>query len=112
MILNSNLSDLLGDQEQSTAAEPTTPQTPEDTTTNPTGSVDMDSSATSDFSEQPRHFRSLDDIYAESVEVELVEELLLMGIDEQVCFEQAITSNVWKEAMENEINSIKKNNTW
>lgn len=35
-----------------------------------------------------------------------------MGVDEPVCFEQAITDEVWKEAMDQEISSIEKNQTW
>lgn len=56
-------------------------------------------------------FRSLDDIYTDSTKVELEEELFLMGIDEPVCFKQAITDEVWKESMEREMSSIEKNKT-
>ncbi|KAL8117722.1 hypothetical protein AgCh_015555 [Apium graveolens] len=62
--------------------------------------------------EQPQRFRNLDDKYANTTEIELEEELLLMGVDEPISFEQAITDTVWKEAMDHEINSIEKNNTW
>lgn len=34
-----------------------------------------------------------------------------MGIDEPVCFKQAITDEVWKESMEREMSSIEKNKT-
>lgn len=42
----------------------------------------------------------------------MADELLLMGIDEPVCFEQAVEDDVWKEAMNREIDSIQKNETW
>ena len=99
------------DQEQSSTYEPTTPRTSENTTISVEGE-NTDASVTSNLSEQPKRFRSLDDVYADSTEVELEEELFLMGIDEPVCFEQAITVDVWKEAMEREINSTEKNETW
>lgn len=67
---------------------------------------------TYDDSTTPRRFRPLRDVYADSTEIELEEELLLMGVDEPVCFEQAITDEVWKEAMDQEISSIEKNQTW
>lgn len=71
------------------------------------------SSVSSDDSEQAQRFRSLDDIYEHTTEVELADdELLLMGIDEPVCFEQAVEDSAWKVAMDREIDSIEKNKTW
>lgn len=35
-----------------------------------------------------------------------------MGVDEPICFEQAMEDKVWTEAMDHEINSIEKNKTW
>ena len=40
------------------------------------------------------------------------DELLLSGIDEPVTFEQAVQEDAWKIAMDNEIDSIVKNQTW
>lgn len=52
------------------------------------------SSIESEDSEQPRHFRYLDEIYDNTTEVELAKELLHMSFDEPVCFEQAVKDNV------------------
>ncbi|XP_074369732.1 uncharacterized protein LOC141711222 [Apium graveolens] len=66
-----------------------------------------------DDSVTTRKFRSLDYIYDHKTEVEMAEEeLLLMGIDEPVCFEQAIKEPKWKDAMDKEIEAIEKNHTW
>lgn len=66
-----------------------------------------------DDSVTPRKFRCLDDIYDHTTEVKMVEEeLLLMGIDEPVCFEQAVHEPKWKDATDKEIEAIKKNHTW
>lgn len=71
------------------------------------------SSVSSDSNEQPQRFRSLNDIYEYTTEVELAEdELPLMGIDEPVCFEQAVENSSWKAAMDREIDSIEKYKTW
>lgn len=107
----SNMTEMFDISEHSPEPEPPSPTTPVNTTIS-SGGENMDTSATSDHSEQPMKFRSLADIYADSTEVELEEELFLMGIDEPVCFEQAITADVWKVAMETELNSIEKNKTW
>ncbi|XP_074343034.1 uncharacterized protein LOC141680818 [Apium graveolens] len=63
-------------------------------------------------SEQPRKYRSLTDIYDHTSEIEIADELLLMGVDEPICFEQAIHDAVWKEAIDTEIQSIEINQTW
>lgn len=63
-----------------------------------------------DGSEPPRHFRLLSDIYNETEEVD--EELLMAGVDEPVCFSQAVKETEWKEAMDCEISAIERNNTW
>lgn len=40
------------------------------------------------------------------------EELLLSGIDEPVTFEQAIKDEAWRAAMDAEIDTIERNDTW
>lgn len=41
--------------------------------------------------------------------MELAEdELMLMGIEEPICFEQAVEDSAWKAAMDHEIASIEK----
>lgn len=63
-------------------------------------------------SEQPRRFRLLSEIYDETQEVEIEDELLLCGIDEPSDYEQAKGEKMWEQAMENEIEAIERNNTW
>ncbi|XP_074342684.1 uncharacterized protein LOC141680325 [Apium graveolens] len=73
---------------------------------------DIGSSVSSSSNEQPHSYRKLDEIYINTTAIQLEEELLLMGIDEPFCFEQAIVDDVWKQAMTEKIKSIEKNNTW
>ncbi|XP_074364278.1 uncharacterized protein LOC141705105 [Apium graveolens] len=77
---------------------------PSDTTLTSSSSENEDaetSSVSSDSSEQRQHLRLLDDIYEHTTEVELDEnELLLMGIDEPIYFEQAVENSAWKAAMD------------
>ncbi|KAL8105967.1 hypothetical protein AgCh_029688 [Apium graveolens] len=61
---------------------------------------------------EPRKFRLLSDIYNETSEVELEEELLLAGVDETHCYKQAVTEPGWEMAMKGELEAIEKNNTW
>ncbi|KAL8157704.1 hypothetical protein AgCh_002416 [Apium graveolens] len=51
-------------------------------------------------------------IYNNKTEIELADELLLMGIDEPVCFEQVVKDEVWTAAMNKKIEQIEKNHTW
>lgn len=67
---------------------------------------------TYDVSEPPRRFRLINDIYNETEAEELADELLLAGIDEPVCYNQAINEQHWKEAMDCEIEAIERNKTW
>ena len=61
---------------------------------------------------QPRNNRLLSDIYNETQEVELEEELLLCGIDEPGSYGQAVKEKAWVQAMETEIEAIERNRTW
>lgn len=70
------------------------------------------SSETSGNSSEPRHFRLLNDIYNETEEIEITDELLWIGVEEPTTYEQAKESEHWKEAMRVEIEQIKKNKTW
>lgn len=65
-----------------------------------------------DDSTEPKKFRSLNDVYNESEQVTLDEELYLMGIDEPANFREAAIDNNWKKAMKQEIESIEENKTW
>lgn len=65
-----------------------------------------------DDSCEPKCFRRLSDVYRCTEEVEMEDELLLMGIDEPENFKQAEKGREWKHAMNREIESIEKNGTW
>ncbi|KAL8157792.1 hypothetical protein AgCh_002484 [Apium graveolens] len=76
-------------------------------------SVDnRETSATSSDSEQPTKFRLLNEIYDETEEIEIEDELMLLGIEEPAYYKQAVKMQEWKMAMENEIDAIERNNTW
>lgn len=62
-------------------------------------------------SSTPRRFRSMGDIYENKEEIELEEELLLLGIEEPVSYQQAVKENPWRDAMKIEIEAIERNNT-
>lgn len=63
-------------------------------------------------SSEPVKFRSLTDIYNDTEEIELDDELLLMGIDEPKNYREAATKHNWMQAMKSEMKSIEQNHTW
>lgn len=68
---------------------------------------------TEDGSEPPRKYRQLSEVYNASTEVELDDdELMLMGTIEPTSYSKAATEHSWKKAMENEIESVERNQTW
>ncbi|KAL8089889.1 hypothetical protein AgCh_039374 [Apium graveolens] len=66
----------------------------------------------SDASSEPRKFRLLDDIYNETEEVEIDEEMLMLSVEEPTSYSQAAKEKEWRDAMKTELNSIEKNKTW
>lgn len=68
--------------------------------------------STYDDSGVPKRFRSLADVYNESEEVEIEDELLCMGVDEPSSYKTAVKEKAWRQAMQNELDSIEKNETW
>lgn len=78
------------------------------------GDVDMIDS--SDHDETPVRFRNLNEVYQDTVEVELTSdsevEALLAVMEEPSCYQDAAGDGNWIEAMESEIQSINKNKTW
>uniref|UniRef100_A0A251VAV7 Putative zinc finger, CCHC-type n=1 Tax=Helianthus annuus TaxID=4232 RepID=A0A251VAV7_HELAN len=72
-----------------------------------------DSPNRSDIDNVPfQGYRSINEIYDETVPIELEpDELLLIG-DEPSSYKEAIVDKEWQEAMKAEIESIKKNKTW
>lgn len=74
------------------SGSPTSPVTPQTSVSAPSTSQSPNedsahSSTSSASSEHPQRFRPLTDIYAHTTELEIEDELLLMGIDEPTCFE-------------------------
>jgi hypothetical protein len=78
------------------------------------GDVDMVDS--SDYDETPLKFRSLNEVYQDSVEVELTSDdevqALLSVMEEPNSYQDAASDLDWEKAMESEIQSINKNKTW
>ena len=64
--------------------------------------------------EAETRFRSLNDIYEDTVELQPheYEHLYFCGVEEPATFEEANTNENWRLAMAEEINSIKRNGTW
>ncbi|XP_074360140.1 uncharacterized protein LOC141700219 [Apium graveolens] len=66
-----------------------------------------------DTDSAPKHYRSLNEIYDETQEIELEdEELMLTGMDEPRSFTKTASEHHWREAMECEITAVERNNTW
>ena len=65
-----------------------------------------------DDSIEPRKTRSITDVYNDTDEVITEEELHLMGVEEPANYHEASKNRSWKKAMETEIESIEKNDTW
>jgi hypothetical protein len=68
-------------------------------------------------SETPsKHYRSLNEIYEDTSEIELKMDFqgaaLLGEVEEPTCYAEAVGNPEWEMAMENEIQSIVKNKTW
>lgn len=87
-----------------------------------TGNIETDSSnnlspqtsnSSSEAESEPRYFRNLNDIYAESEQVNLEEdELMVMGVNEPANFDQAAKGSEWRKAMKLEMEVVEKNGTW
>lgn len=65
-----------------------------------------------DDSGEPLRYRSIQDVYENTEEIELEQELLFAGTEEPQSYKQAAGDKNWRLAMEGEINSIEKNGTW
>jgi hypothetical protein len=78
--------------------------------------AEMDVDDTVNMDEGPVRFRNLNEVYQDSVEVELTYdsevEALLAVMEEPSCYQEAAGDGEWIAAMESEIHSINKNKTW
>lgn len=72
----------------------------------------LQDSTMSSSSSEPRKFQLLDEIYDETKEVEIENELFMLGIDEPNNYKEAATEEAWEQAMKDDIDSIERNNTW
>lgn len=58
-----------------------------------------DWSETFSSSTKPKYFRLLSDVYNDTEEIELADELIFMGVDEPNTYSQAVKDKEWKKAM-------------
>lgn len=71
-----------------------------------------DSSEGSGSSSTPKWYRLISDVYANTEEIELKVELLLLGVEKPATYKHAVKEKPWEEAIKSEIDSIERNNTW
>lgn len=91
------------------------PQTPQSSRTESDSTSQEQSNTTSSSSSTDggaQRFRLLSDIYDVTEQVEIEEELLLIGVDEPVTYQEAVKEKAWRSAMKEEINAIERNDTW
>lgn len=69
-------------------------------------------SQSSDEESETQRFRLLSDIYNETEEIELEDDMLLVSIEEPTNCNEAAKEEEWRKAMETELDAIEKNNTW
>lgn len=69
-------------------------------------------SETSSASSEPRKFRRLSDIYNNTEEIELDDDMLLLSVEEPATFDQAVLEKEWRQAMKTELEAIERNDTW
>lgn len=86
----------------------------EDNDLSPVSTTQMSTTVSdAEMDSEPRHFRSLNEIYSETQEIELEnEELLLSGVEEPSSYVKVAQEHEWRQAMECEIRAVERNNTW
>lgn len=65
-------------------------------------------SESSEESSEPRRFRLLNEVYDDIEEIQIADELLLIGVEEPKTFEEAKINKEWDEVMGAEIEAIEK----
>lgn len=87
------------------------PETP--ARSSPSSVRDSSPTSASSSEERPRRFRSLKEVYDATEKMDERYELICLFTDcEPLSFQEAATDNEWRKAMDDEISSIQKNNTW
>ena len=71
-----------------------------------------DSIEESDKRSTPKRLRSMNDIYDNTKEIEVEEELLFLGVKELATYNEASKERPWKDAMKIEMEDNERNNTW
>ena len=61
---------------------------------------------------KPRKYRGLDELYSETEVIEMLDELMLLKVEEPMNYQEASMKKEWKDAMNMEMETIEKNNTW
>lgn len=69
-------------------------------------------SGPSTTSSENRNFNLLSEVYNDTKEIKVTDEMLLLSVEEPNSYEQAVKENEWKRAIESELESIEKNNIW
>lgn len=95
-----------GDEE-----EPETVELVQDTTPPPSPTNVASPSSQQSSNEQPQRIRSIQELYDGTKEVTNFE-YCLFADSEPMNFDEAVRDKRWRQAMEEEIESIEKNNTW
>lgn len=98
-----------GKEQEVSASTP--PGSPSESLSN-SSEIGDHSSAISQSSSEPTHFRLLGEIYNETEEIELEDDMLLLSVEEPANFSEAVKEKEWKAAMKQEIDSIEENKTW
>lgn len=78
-------------------------------TTRTDNSQQFETNSVLDSSSEPRNYKSLREIYDNTEEIELDEELYPMGVEEPTCYEQVAKETEWRQAIKKEIEAVEKN---
>lgn len=89
------------------AEEPTTP-----TQAHFVNTPSSNEESSGEASSEPRKFHPVRDVYNDTEEIELDEELMFLDVNEPTTYNNAVKEKAWEKAMQCEMESIEKNNTW
>ena len=66
----------------------------------------------SELSSGPHRFRTMNELYNETEVIDMIDELMLLKVEEPVCYAEAVKEREWQNAIKLEVEAIEKNNTW